>query len=464
MSQNIPVRFVRADGETIQLPVTTLTLDVDRGVNATPLPFLGSARVAVDFNLSRAVILLEGVFTDDDLMNIGSDTSATALVDFARVEPTPGLGIMGRVGFNARFDNEDEIEAIFNGITIGDIASLNTPITLKNTAGTSFDLYASKSEISHAKDGGTGRYHFSIATTNGVQTTNTLVGGSGYSIANDVAVSGGAGTDCKVNITGVNSGAITSFEIAHPGKNFVVGNTLTIAGGSGGTFNVASVGTALTAVQMATNFTKLINDTGLSTPITGFSATLTTSPNTGDANSAVTITQTVAGKDGNSDTPKLNNFTPSGFVRPFHTEFKGGKSRGGLFTGMSAGDKVMTLYATLNNSNNPTLLGAISDAFTADRYGDYIIGVQIPFNSSINATDGNKYKPVNFFMPTGAFETLDSKSVTDAVAASTKPESPDSNNDRAFIKGAVTKATFVQVGGEPVYTFNIQFIPASFII
>ena len=294
--------------------------------------------------------------------------------------------------------------------------------------------------------------------------TNTLVGGSGYSIANDVAVSGGAGTDCKVNITGVNSGAITSFEIAHPGKNFVVGNTLTIAGGSGGTFNVASVGTALTAVQMATNFTKLINDTGLSTPITGFSATLTTSPNTGDANSAVTITQTVAGKDGNSDTPKLNNFTPSGFVRPFHTEFKGGKSRGGLFTGMSAGDKVMTLYATLNNSNNPTLLGAISDAFTADRYGDYIIGVQIPFNSSINATDGNKYKPVNFFMPTGAFETLDSKSVTDAVAASTKPESPDSNNDRAFIKGAVTKATFVQVGGEPVYTFNIQFIPASFII
>ena len=170
MSQNIPVRFVRADGETIQLPVTTLTLDVDRGVNATPLPFLGSARVAVDFNLSRAVILLEGVFTDDDLMNIGSDTSATALVDFARVEPTPGLGIMGRVGFNARFDNEDEIEAIFNGITIGDIASLNTPITLKNTAGTSFDLYASKSEISHAKDGGTGRYHFSIATTNGVQT------------------------------------------------------------------------------------------------------------------------------------------------------------------------------------------------------------------------------------------------------------------------------------------------------
>ena len=468
MSQNIPVRFVRSDGETIQLPVTTLTLDVDRGVNATPLPFLGSSRVAVDFNLSRAVILLEGVFTDDDLMNVGSDTSATALVDFARVEPTPGLGTMGRVGFNARFDNEDEIEAIFDGITINDFANIKTPITLKNTAGVTFDLYAAKSDSSHGLDGTTNRYHFSIATTNGVQSFNTpITGGTGYSIANDVAISAttGSGVNCKVNITGVNSGVITQISIAHPGSGHAVGDVLTISGGgNNATFQVASVGTALTAVQMATNFTKLINDTGLSTPITGFSASLTTSPNTGDANSAVTITQTEPGKDGNSDTPKLNNFTPSGFIRPFHTEFKGGKSRGGLFTGMSAGDKVMTLYATLNNSNNPTLLGAISDAFTADRYGDYIIGVQIPFNSSINATDGSKYKPVNFFMPTGAFETLESKSVTDAVAASTKPESPDSNNDRSFIKGAVTKATFVQVGGEPVYTFNIQFIPASFII
>ena len=57
MSQNIPVRFVRADGKTIQLPVTTVTLDVDRNFNATPLIFMGSDRMATDFNLSRAVII-----------------------------------------------------------------------------------------------------------------------------------------------------------------------------------------------------------------------------------------------------------------------------------------------------------------------------------------------------------------------------------------------------------------------
>ena len=462
MSQNIPVRFVRADGETIQLPVTTVTLDVDRNFNATPLIFMGSDRMAMDFNLSRAVILLEGVFTDDDLMSIGSATSSRAVIDFSRVEPVVGRGYYeefnGSVGFVERFDNDDMIKGGFGTLTIGDIAGLDTPIKLKNTAGDNFDLYASKSEKSHDKDSGTGRYHFSIATTNGVQTTNTLVGGSGYSIGNDIAASGGAGSECKVNITAVDgSGAITEFNIAHPGKDFVVGNTLTIAGGSSGTFNVASVGTALTAVQMATNLTKLINDGALSTPITGFSATLTTSPNSSEPNTAVTITQTVAGKDGNSGTPKFNDFK-FGTYTPNFTTFSGGADQGGIFHGMSAGDKVMSLYGTLNNSKNNKGLQK------KDKFGDYIIGIQIPFNSSIKATGSNKYEPVNFFMPTGRFETLDSKSVNDAVSASTKPDEPDSNNDRSFIKGGITKATFVQVGGEPVYSFNIQFIPASYII
>ena len=35
MSQNIPVKFVRADGETIQLPITSVTLDVDRSFLAS---------------------------------------------------------------------------------------------------------------------------------------------------------------------------------------------------------------------------------------------------------------------------------------------------------------------------------------------------------------------------------------------------------------------------------------------
>ena len=92
------------------------------------------------------------------------------------------------------------------------------------------------------------------------------------------------------------------------------------------------------------------------------------------------------------------------------------------------------------------------------------MGIQVPFNSSINAEDGQKYKPVNFFMPTGAYENQDTKSVDNAVSASTKVDSPSDGDDRAFIKGFVTKATFVQIAGEPVYTFNIQFTPANIIL
>ena len=223
MSQNVPVRFVRADGKTIQLPVTTLTLDVDRNFNATPIIFTGSSRVATDFNLSRAVIILEGVFTDDDLMNVGSSSKSKAIIDFSRVEHTFGINK------NTRFDDESTIKSNFSTITLNDIASLKTPIRLKNTAGDNFDLYAAKGNVSHGYT--SSRHHFSIATTDGVKTTSTLVGGSGYSIANDVTISAttGSGVNCKVNITGVGGSVdITSFEIAHPGSGHAVGDVLTI--------------------------------------------------------------------------------------------------------------------------------------------------------------------------------------------------------------------------------------------
>ena len=276
---------------------------------------------------------------------------------------------------------------------------------------------------------------------------------------------------------------MTSFTIAHPGKNYAVGNTITISGGGGdATFTVSQKGTALTATQMATNLVSLINDGALSTPINEFSASLISSPNSGESNVAVKITQSVTGPDGDNSTPVCDsaNWHLTN-TQPRITEFDGGSNAEGVFSGMSAGDKVMSLYATLNNSNNPGIGAALTVMASNPlgqggitrtgvekantKYGDYIMGIQIPFNSSIAAKDsGDKYKPVNFFMPTGARETQDTKSVENAVSASTKVNNPSDGDDRAFIKGFVTKATFVQIGGEPVYTFNIQFTPASIII
>ena len=66
---------------------------------------------------------------------------------------------------------------------------------------------------------------------------NTLVGGSGYSVANDIATTGGTGTGLKVNITAVNAGAVTTVTISDDdiGYGYSVGDVITITGGGGNT-------------------------------------------------------------------------------------------------------------------------------------------------------------------------------------------------------------------------------------
>ena len=67
-------------------------------------------------------------------------------------------------------------------------------------------------------------------------------------------------------------------------------------------------------------------------------------------------------------------------------------------------------------------------------------------------------------MPTGVGVKANEKGPEKAVDASTVISDANDENEGTFIKGAVTKATFTQIGGEPIYTFNIQFVPIDFII
>ena len=242
--------------------------------------------------------------------------------------------------------------------------------------------------------------------------------------------------------------------------------------GSSGNYHVAIHDNSdmNTAVEIATNLTNLINSSANSNALSSrFTASLETSTHSGEANTVVKITQDTVGKAGNNNTPSFKSGTQ---FTPIHTRFKGGRDSGGEFTNMSAGDKVMSLYATLNNSNDGgsivPLINAAQRIGTGNKldtkYGDYIKGIQIPFNSTIGSTGGDKYVAKNFFMPTGPFHDQDSKHPEQAENASSEVSDPQDNNDKAFIKGTVTKATFVQMGGEPIYQFNIQFVPVDHII
>jgi hypothetical protein len=209
-----------------------------------------------------------------------------------------------------------------------------------------------------------------------------------------------------------------------------------------------------TTTVIAQNLANLINSSANGDALSSrFTASVHDSTLSDETNVMVKIIQDVGGEAGNRVVSWDNdndNYIPA------IKDFIGGRDATSS-TGKSAGDKVAELYAVLNNSNDG---GFVNIGGTK---GDYIGGIQIPFNSTVNA-DGEKYKAMNFFMPTGGFRTLREKEATSAKSASSIIENTNEHQDFSFIKGAVTKATFVQMGGEPIYSFDIQFLPIDRIL
>jgi len=402
MPTNIPVRLVRKDGGLIPLNVTTLTLDVDRSINPHTIPFAGGERFAFDLNMAKAVILLEGVITDDDLVSVELGKSAKASIDFSTTG-TEGV-------FNPVSKRTNNIHQPFVGsalttlvaaLTADDFADIRIPqLTIQAKDGTSYIIFFIKSNTTYGYDlGSSGEYHVSIGQADGTMRTAADIAGYLRDLINSNA----------------NSNALSS----------------------------------------------------------RFTATRVDSTNTDEPDTTVVITLDTTGKDNGNGTPSWKNKNKND---PFSETFTGGTDAASEFTNMSAGDKVMSLYATLNNSNDggsivPVVAGAqyAQQVLTGGsklnkKYGDYIKGIQIPFNSTVNNSTGEKYAAKNFFMPTGPFHDIDSKHPNKAKDASSRVVNPNATGDKAFIKGTVTKATFVQLGGEPIYQFNIQFVPVEHII
>lgn len=392
MPTNIPVRLVRKDGGLIPLNVTTLTLDVDRSINPHTIPYAGGERFAFDLNMAKAVILLEGVITDDDLVSVELGRSAKASIDFSTTNRNLHQPFVGST-----------LTALVAGLTADDFADTGIPqLTIQAKDGTSYIIFFIKSNTTYGYDlGSSGKYHVSIGQADGTMRTAAEIAGYLRDLINSSA---------------------------------------------GPTSNVLS---------------------------SRFTATRVDSTNTDEADTTVVITLDTAGRVNGNNTPtwEAKNRRP-----PLSEFFTGGVDTASEFTNMSAGDKVMSLYATLNNSNDggsivPVVAGAqyVQQVLTGGsklnkKYGDYIKGIQIPFNSTVNNTTGDKYVAKNFFMPTGPFHDIDSKHPNKAKDASSRVVNPNATGDKAFIKGTVTKATFVQLGGEPIYQFNIQFVPVEHII
>ena len=369
MANGTPIRLIQRNGGIIELNVTTLSMDVDRKFNARPKVYSGSQRIATDSNLSRAVITLEGIITDDDAVFQTTETKASASIDFS-------YKIDSRKRGGEEVSNDDKKDIVrfnFSFITPSSQFNKATKLRLSSTQEIRF--------VSHA------------------------------------TLSSGTQDDVPWVQIHDQTNAISAGNIALFVKQAIDAN-------------------------YSSDFTAVRSD----------------SPYTGESNAVLTITRTASGNDRRF--PKYANKEPIDSKFHIVTKFNNYVAGGGQ-SGRSAGDKVQRLWGVLNNSQDGAR-GGFDKQLRGG--GDYIIGVQVPFDSMLLASASEKYSARNFFMTTGSFylHNPDEKDVTNALAAGVRFE--DTKNSYTGIKGGVDKATFVRLGGEPIYQFTIIFLPADVIL
>jgi len=399
------IRLITRVGNIINIDATDFTMDFKRGVASIPVPATGE-RVAADMNLVTASIRLNAILRDDDCT--GSDTdgvAASATLDF---------GSKGA----AMSETEDEPEFTYmvgdvsGGVTVSDLNdktfSIRTKYLVDNTTTTVITVKFDNTTSSHSVSG-------MILT----------VGISGITTGQELA------------------GRVYAAMTSHSGT---FGSQI-----SNGTPNNTFSG-AFTITQ----------GTGALTQLTGGSSTL------------ITLTQKDKGISGNTDIKVWTDDNEAG-VPPFkHDDFSGGQTH----TCKSAGDKAQDLIANVANSN---VMGAVGEVFQVGGFSlekvtnikalntgtdDYIIGIQIPYNSLIQATLGatgdpqQGYATRNHLIVTGMTGSTQQGSEGNSNATGIKFDVKD---PMTGIRGTVVGLTLAYDAGNTTYDATIDFAPIDLI-
>ena len=317
-------------------------------------------------------------------------------------------------------------------------------------------------------------------------------------------VSASAIMDFSVSQTGATTGDFDDAFVtsANIGNLLIVGDGIVVKNLAGDTFTlgleqssgtpgyntstdklrVKNTGVSPNVVITTTQFAQGVAD-WVNTDVTDMTATVvnsTINQNVSGNSAAVRITQDSTGSSGNRSAYPIFEAT-TGILDaklrlPHIQTFTGGVDT----SAKSAGDKVMDLYGIMNNStrqmtqdvtqqsigdNVLEVVGLVAAGFlsiggsfvgqvSAD--GDYIVGIQIPYNSKVQA-GGQTYVARNFFMPTGLKKNIKDKS----SEGNTLPASTtfDTGDNFTGIQGTVTKMDIFYDAGESVYGFRMDFMP-----
>ena len=417
-----PIRLILDDDEktAIRLDATRIGMSVERKTGGSPVPFSGGRRFGMDLNMSNSVIVIDGVFVDDTV-------SAAAI---------PGTAGVGEIDFGIQNNNTF-------GQTVPDVQTMTG-----NTGLAPATIY----ELRDKDD--------------------ALVI---FLVIDDFATNGTGG--------GVAFGASNNAYLQVGGSS---GTSWLIRGGDG-------AGNYATNAQVAASIQHLMANQSISiVALTSkFTTTLADSSNTSRTagnNEKVVFTAVTAGA-----------YAADGVVRNFENTSFAAESKTTSFgsdpvtsTGSnrkSAGDKVQDLYGILHNTIRggsaklstvaslglPVLMrmaGATASAFgstgsdpseildPAQRSGDYPIGLQIPYNSMIQAPDGQLYTARNFFVPTGHKRKGEKGSDANDLSADVEFSTTDNYTG---IQGTVKNLEIGYDAGEAVYRFTLTFLPIDMI-
>jgi|8_EtaG_2_1085327.scaffolds.fasta_scaffold01886_2 hypothetical protein len=406
-----PIRLIHENGDFTELDATSITLETIRKAGSSSIPFGGGGRYNLDLNLQNAEIMIDGIFVDDNIETAGIGASAkincminNSVSNFAFtvssvwVKTNDLNNLLGSVV--SSFDS-DEI-----------IASNRCLITLKDASGNPKYI-----PLVRVADNASGTFA-TVATT-----------------------------DDDTNITDLGTKKFIKIITNVSGNNAVRGASLAIA-----------IQAFINAEYSSSFTTELLDETR-------FGETR--------QNVIVKITQVLGGQIGNNNTPIFTprTGTTTSTKKPQMTIFRGGVNS----IKKSAGDKVQDLYGIINNSRRTGGLrgnkdfsirnfrmykmNGENDGFVrpTDNSGDYIVGIQIPFNSMVNV--GNEtYVARNFHMPTGRNKSPENKGATAAMAVGTEFSETDKSTG---IQGFVKKLSIDYDAGETVYRFKMVFLPVD---
>ena len=237
--------------------------------------------------------------------------------------------------------------------------------------------------------------------------------------------------------------------------------TVTV-GVQGITTDAALAAAVKTACEAANFSPRQVSTTG-TTFSSAFTITLSEGVNDPSGTSSRLIfTQVDKGSGGNNGTPTFNkNFTP---YIPLYEECGGGVDK----SCRSAGDKLQDLIAYVGNASilgaTGSLVGGeipIDGSLSEEQTADYIIGIQIPYNSLLTSTSANDdYIERNLIIVTGRKDANQQDAAANNLGVDVVFDPTDKYTG---IAGTVVAMSFNYIAGENVYEGSLTFMPIDLI-